>query len=149
MGDPEKEVGEVLGRDVTVDGIKQEKKKVEDKLATVEKEMRLTVALDGENADKWVRRVEAEVRPKYRAAFILAEEGIKKLLGSASSTVSAEPHTASPSTRSGTKREPVSLPKFVGSEKGDHSPFLQFPVWLENWQQHIVDYETKSCSNLL
>ena len=37
----------------------------------------------------------------------------------------------------------------MGAEKPSNSPFLDFPVWLENWQQHIVDYEAKSRSNLL
>ena len=92
--------------------------------------------------------MDTEVRLKFWAALLLAEEGMKKLLGSASSTVSAEPHTAS-SMKSSMKREIVSLPKFVGSERGDNSPFLDFVVWLENWQQHIVNYETKSRSNLL
>ena len=42
------------------------------------------------------------------------------------------------------------LPRFQGVEKpGGSSPFLEFPVWLRNWNQHIGDYEEKSRSNML
>ena len=29
------------------------------------------------------------------------------------------------------------------------SPFLEYPIWRTNWNQHITDYEEKSRSNLL
>ena len=37
----------------------------------------------------------------------------------------------------------------MGSEKPGCSPFLEYPIWRENWCQHIADYEEKSHSNLL
>ena len=44
----------------------------------------------------------------------------------------------------------MALPKFCGAEKpGGGSPFLEFPVWLLNWNQHIGDYKEKSRSNML
>ena len=78
----------------------------------------------------------------------MGAEGLRKL-ESELPTAASRTHTAAASSRSGTKRELVSLPKFEGSEKPGNNPFLDFPVWLENWQNHIVDYEAKSRSNLL
>ena len=40
------------------------------------------------------------------------------------------------------------LPKFFG-EKKSRQPFLKYPIWLKNWQSHIVDYEEKSRANML
>ena len=61
------------------------------------------------------------------------------------------PTVMSSSANKGTmKKEAVALPKFQGAEKpGGSSPFLEFPVWLSNWNRHIGDYEEKSCSNML
>ena len=138
VGDPEKDVREFLQRDIMVKGLQREIKRIEDKLVLIEKEKKTLIAADGENGGMWERKVEAEARAKYRAALLLGEVGMKKL-GSASPTATPGPHTASAPAKSGTKREPVSLPNFVGSEKTSNSPFFDFPVWLENWQQHIVD----------
>merc|ERR1712237_49689 len=48
-----------------------------------------------------------------------------------------------------TRKEAVTLPTFSGIEKPGCSPFLEYPVWLKNWNQHIVDYEDKSRCNML
>ena len=80
--------------------------------------------------------------------MLRGREGIQ-LKESASPPVTPAPHSASSTVRSGTKREPVSLPSFMGAEKPGNTPFQDFPVWLKNWQDHIVDYEAKSRSNLL
>ena len=46
-----------------------------------------------------------------------------------------------------TKREAVQLPSFKGSERD--SPFLEFPTWLSQWNNLIVDYEEKVRARLL
>ena len=116
---------------------------IKTKLAYIEKERLVLVATDGENVAVWERIIEADVRVKYRAALLVGAEGLKKL-ETESPTAASRTHTAAASSRSATKREPVSLPKFEGSEKPGNSPFLHYPVWLDNWQERIVDYEAKS-----
>ena len=46
-----------------------------------------------------------------------------------------------------TKREAVQFPLFKGFEKD--SPFLEFPTWLPQWNDLIVDYEEKVRARLL
>ena len=46
-----------------------------------------------------------------------------------------------------TKREAVQLPSFKGGDK--ESPFLEFPTWLSQWNNLIVDYEEKVRARLL
>ena len=44
----------------------------------------------------------------------------------------------------------MALPKFAGAEKvGGMSPFLEFPIWLQNWNSYILNYEEKSQSHML
>ena len=97
---------------------------------------------------RWERKVANEARIKIRAALFLAEEGLKKMESMSLATTPGS-HAVSAPVKSATKREPVAVPKFVGNEKPGNSPFLEFLVWLENWNQHISDYEEKSRSNLL
>ena len=52
--------------------------------------------------------------------------------GAASSQSSSVSHSL-------VRREPVSLPKFEGDEK--KTPFLDFPVWKEQWDLQIKDYD--------
>ena len=83
------------------------------------------MAAEGKGGTRWERRVATEARTKIKAALLLAEEGLKKM-ESTSSTITPGSHTVSAPVKSGTKREPVSLPKFVGNEKPGNSPFLEF-----------------------
>ena len=129
MGDPEKEMDDFLKEEIERDCVQGRIKDVKDKLTQIEEERRILIAEDGENADKWIRQVETEARAKYKAALILGEKALKKL-GSASSVASSGPHSVS--SKSSTRREPVSLPDFAGAEKAGNSPFLDFPVWLRN-----------------
>ena len=46
-----------------------------------------------------------------------------------------------------TRKEQVCLPKFQGDEKS--SPFLQFPIWNQEWQLLIPEYEEKWWSRML
>ena len=121
---------------------------LKDWLAQIEKDKEILIAAEGAGGMRWERKVANEARIKIRAALLLAEEGLKKMESTYSTTTPGS-HTASAPIKSGTKREPVSLPKFVGNEKPGNIPFLDFLVWLENWKQHISDYEEKSRSNLL
>ena len=41
------------------------------------------------------------------------------------------------------------LPHFQGAEETNASPFLDYPIWKENWNLHIEDYEPKSRSIML
>ena len=45
-----------------------------------------------------------------------------------------------------TKRETVMLPKFSGDEK---TAFLKYPIWKEQWDGHIVEYESKYRATML
>ena len=141
VGDPDKDMGEMLARNVTVECIKEEVQDLKDKLAVIEDVKEMLVAADGENAELWGRRLETEAKAKYRAAMLRGREGIRER-ESASPPVTPGPHSVS--SKSSTRREVVSLPDFAGAEKAGNSPFLDFPVWLRNWQEHIVDYEAKS-----
>ena len=49
-------------------------------------------------------------------------------------------------TFSSTKRETVILPKFSGEEK---TAYLKYPVWKEQWNSHITEYEVKYRSTML
>ena len=58
--------------------------------------------------------------------------------------------TGGGSTRVGgfstTKRETVMLPAFSGDEK---TAFLKYPVWKQQWDSHIVEYEDKYRATML
>ena len=58
--------------------------------------------------------------------------------------------TGGGSTRSGgystTKRETVMLPQFSGEEK---TAFLKYPVWKQQWDAHITEYEDKYRATML
>ena len=84
-----------------------------------------------------------EARPKVWAALLVEVKILKSVITPVSSTPSSGAMSSS------MKREPVSMPKFAGSEKPGCSPFLDYPIWQTNWNQHIIDYEEKSWSNLL
>ena len=61
--------------------------------------------------------------------------------GSSSSTdgVSSRPYST-------TKRETVMLPHFSGDEK---SAYLKYPVWKQQWTEHIAEYEDKYRATML
>ena len=82
-----------------------------------------------------------KARPRDRAAMLCVEKAIKDEVPTPAAIIP-------PSGNKGkTKKEAVTLPKFQGAEKpGAASPFLTFPVWLRNWNEHIGDYEEKSHS---
>ena len=50
------------------------------------------------------------------------------------------------SALSATKRETVMLPQFSGEEK---TAFLQYPIWKKQWENHIVEYESKYRATML
>ena len=50
------------------------------------------------------------------------------------------------SAQSATKRETVMLPQFSGEEK---TAFLQYPIWKKQWENHIVEYESKYRATML
>ena len=103
---------------------------------------------EGVEGHRWERLMEAEARPKVQAALQLAESALKYYVP----TVPEIPAMSGSgsSYRSTTKKEAVTLPKFAGAEKvGWSSPFLEFPIWLQNWNLHIEDYEEKSRANML
>ena len=79
IGNPEREMREFLERDVTADFIKGHMKDLKTQLSDIEKEKRILVATDGEHADMWEQRIEADVRVKYQAALLVGAEGLKKL----------------------------------------------------------------------
>ena len=54
---------------------------------------------------------------------------------------------SSSSSSSSAKKEAVSLPDFEGSEK--KSPFLQYPIWKDQWEKMIVEYPEVWCSRVL
>ena len=138
-----------MKRNVTVEGFKHiMQEDLKERLTQIEELKERLMVADSENGAIWEDRVLTEARAKLKGALLLAEEGLKKLEPAAPATTTRS-HATSVAAKSGTKREPVSLPKFAGSEKPGNSPFLDFPVWLMNWQQHIIDYEDKSRSNLL
>jgi len=86
-----------------------------------------------------------KARPKVTEALLRAEKSLN-----GTEPVSTPGTTSSSTNKGTTKKEAVALPKFQGAEKpGGGSPFLEFPVWLRNWNKHIEDYEEKSCSNML
>ena len=87
-----------------------------------------------------------DARPKISAALLLVEKDLRK-----KETVSTTGSTAisSATLKGTTKKEAVSLPKFSGTEKPGSSPFLEYPMWLRNWNQPIMDYEEKSRCNML
>merc|ERR1712030_205242 len=86
-----------------------------------------------------------EARPIVAAALMRAEKSLSE-----TEPVSNPETTSSSGNKGTTKKEPVALPKFQGEEKpGGGSPFLEFPVWLRNWNKHIGDYKEKSRSNML
>ena len=87
-----------------------------------------------------------DARPKIMAALLLAEKDLKER-EPVSTTGSTATSTAT--AKGTTKKESVTLPKFSGIEKPGCSPFLEYPVWLKNWNQHIVDYKEKSRCNML
>ena len=43
--------------------------------------------------------------------------------------------------QSSTRKEQVSLPKFYGEDK--MSPYLRYPIWKQEWELLIVEYEEK------
>ena len=47
---------------------------------------------------------------------------------------------------SATKRETVMLPKFSGDEK---TAYLRYPVWKQQWSNHITEYEEKYRATML
>ena len=106
------------------------------------------VAEEGVDRHKWERSMETEVCPKIQAALQLAEPVLKDYVPAVPGTPATS--GSGSSHKSTTKKEAVALPKFAGAEKaGGSSPFLEFPIWLHNWNSHIEDYEEKSRSNML
>merc|ERR1712237_375 len=81
--------------------------------------------------------------PKVKAALMREE---KSLNGKES--VPTPEMTSSSGNTGTTKKGAVALPRFEGAEKPGGSPFLDYPVGLRNWNQHILDYEEKSRYNL-
>ena len=57
VGDLDKDIRKFLERDITAEGLQREMKRIEDKLANVEKEKKIIVAADGENVGMWERKV--------------------------------------------------------------------------------------------
>ena len=55
--------------------------------------------------------------------------------------------TSTSSSSSATKKETVKLPEFSGDEA--KNPYLEFPIWLQQWNALIIDYEHKVRSRLL
>ena len=85
-----------------------------------------------------------DARPKVKAALMRVE---KNLNGKESIPT---PKITSSSINTGTtKKEAVAFPRFKGAEKPGGSSFPDFPVWLSNWNQHVLDYEEKSRGNVL
>ena len=113
IGDPERQIRESLEREVGVDFLREEMQDMKMRLAEIEKEKTVLVTTDGENAAAWERRIETDVKAKFRAALLVGAEGIRKLEAESPTAVSG-PHTATVMSRSRTKRELVSLPKFEG-----------------------------------
>ena len=105
---------------------------LKDRLTQIEELKERLMVADSENGAIWEDRISTEARVKLKAALLVAEEGLKKLEPVAPVTTTRS-HAISVAAKSGTKREPVSLPKFAGSEKAGNSPFLDFLVWLMNW----------------
>merc|ERR1712237_277780 len=90
--------------------------------------------------------MQTDVRPKIKAALVVAVASLKDAVPISPTT----PPVSGSGYKGTTKKEAVALPKFASAEKsGGGSPFLEFPVWLQNWNQHIGDYEEKSRSNML
>ena len=54
--------------------------------------------------------------------------------------------SSSRSSFSTTKRETVMLPQFSGDEK---TAFLKYPVWKQQWDGHIIEYEDKYRATML
>ena len=54
--------------------------------------------------------------------------------------------TTSSYSSGNTKREAVKLPKFAGDEK---FAFLKYPVWRQQWDSHVAEYEAKYRPGLL
>ena len=91
----------------------------------------------------------ADVKKKFEESanveFLNLQKWVlPKLKVSGSSDVKTSGGKSLPST---TKRESVSLPEFKGDMKA--SPFLKFPIWLNQWEKMIGDYEEKWWTRLL
>ena len=102
----------------------------------------LIVLCTEEEGRQWDDMMRVDARPKIMAALLLAEKDLKEREPVPTTGSTA---TSTATAKGTTRKEAVTLPTFSGIEKPRCSPFLEYPVWLKNWNQHIVDYEEKSC----
>ena len=130
--------------------MRQELEKLENSLSKLQEEKAKVVSLDPE-ADL------TAVQEQFNSLVVDEVERCKRVALQYLKDAPAEPVTTSEAVNSGgggiratgfstTKRETVMLPKFSGEEK---TCFLKYPVWKQQWDSHITEYEPKYRATML